>query len=307
MAELLSAMAFVTTVLLVYALAPPAERSLHERLAPYLRRSSSARERDLASSAVQRLIVPLGHRLVELAASTAPARIRERAARELARAGQPMDVTTYLAVRGLAMLSLPLAYLVLAARWSKTLDLRSLVITVGLVLVGSQLSSWWVRSRITRREQEIERALPSTLDLLTVCMEAGLSFDAALAKVVEKTRGPLADECKRVLQEMQLGKPRREALRGLAQRSDVRDVATFVAAIVQADQMGLSLAPVLRAQAAELRIRRRQRAEERAMQAGVKMLVPLIFFILPAMMLVVLGPAFVTLYVQVLSQLGNWR
>jgi tight adherence protein C len=205
------------------------------------------------------------------------------------------------------MFGLPLGYALFAARTGKGLDLFGLVVVAVLFLAGSRLSSWWVRSRIKQRESQIERALPSALDLITVCMEAGLSFDAGLAKVVEKTRGPLAEECGRVLQEMQLGKPRREALRELAQRTAVRDLAAFVAAIVQADQMGISLAPVMRAQADEVRIRRRQRVEERAMQAAVKMLFPLIFFILPAMMLVVLGPAFVTLYVEILSQMGSWR
>jgi tight adherence protein C len=138
-------------------------------------------------------------------------------------------------------------------------------------------------------------------------MEAGLSFDAGLAKVVEKTRGTLADEFARVLQEMQLGRARRESLRELARRVDVRDLSALVAAIVQADQMGMSLAPVLRAQADDLRTRRRQRAEETAMKAPVKMLFPLILCILPSTMLVVLGPGIVTLYTQLLVQANGWN
>lgn len=307
MPELIPVLTFITTALFVLALVPPSERTLHQRLVPYTRRYASARERTLTTSAVQRLLLPAWRALVSVAASTAPARLRERAALELARAGQPMAVTTYLAIRGLVMLGLPLAYALTTARLGQRLDLFGLLIVAALFLAGSHLSSWWVRSRIKQRENQIERALPSALDLITVCMEAGLSFDAALAKVVEKTRGPLAEECARVLQEMRLGKPRREALRELAQRSNVRDLASFVAAIAQADQMGISLAPVMRTQADEVRTRRRQHAEERAMQAAVKMLFPLIFCILPATMLVVLGPAFVTLYVEILSQMGNWR
>lgn len=307
MLELIPLLTFVTTVLFVLALAPPPRRSLRQRLAPYTRRYASARERELAGSVVERLLLPAGRSLASLAASTAPARIRERAALDLARAGQPADVTTYLALRGLAMLGLPLAYVVVAARLGRPLDLPGLGAVALLFLAGSHVSGWWVRSRISERERRIERALPSALDLITVCMEAGLAFDAGLAKVVEKTRGPLAEEFARALQEMQLGKPRREALRDLARRTAVRDLASFVAAISQADQMGISLAPVMRSQADEVRVRRRQRAEEQAMQAAIKMLFPLIFCILPAMVLVVLGPAFVTLYVDILSQMADGR
>jgi tight adherence protein C len=148
--------------------------------------------------------------------------------------------------------------------------------------------------------------LPGALDLITVCMEAGLSFDAGLAKVVEKTHGPLADEFAQVLQEMQLGKPRRAALRELAHRTEVRDLSSFVAAIVQADQLGMSLAPVMRAQADEVRTRRRQLAEEQAMKAPIKMLFPIVFCILPSTVLIMLGPAVVAMFGQILAQMSEW-
>jgi tight adherence protein C len=156
-----------------------------------------------------------------------------------------------------------------------------------------------------KRQQDVLRALPTALDLVTVCMEAGLSFDSGLAKVVEKTRGTLSDEFGRVLTEMQMGKARREALRDMAKRLSTRDVSSFVAAIVQADQMGMSLGPVMRAQSDDVRLRRRQRAEEQAMKASVKMLFPLMFCILPSTMLVVLGPGMVTMFTQLLPTMGN--
>src|SRR5205814_33168 len=128
-----------------------------------------------------------------------------------------------------------------------------LVLIAALFLAGGRFSSWWVRRSIKRRREQIERSLPNALDLITICMEAGLSFDSGVNRVVEKTAGSLADEFGRVLQEMQMGKPRRDALRDLARRVEVRDLSALVAAIVQADQMGMSLAPVLRAQADDLR------------------------------------------------------
>jgi len=166
---------------------------------------------------------------------------------------------------------------------------------------GGRLPINWLRRRAAARQGKIQRALPDTLDLITVSVEAGLGLDAALAKVVEKTRGPLRDEFGRVLQEVGLGKVRRIALRDMSARVDVGDLTSFMSAIVQADQMGLGVAEVLRAQADEVRLKRRQRAEETAMKAPVKMLFPLVCFIFPAMMTVLLGPAVYRIYESVIS------
>lgn len=306
MPELIPLSAFIATALLVLALFLPPERGLRQRLAPYSRRYTSARERELAAPPAPRLLRPAARALARLIASTTPARIRERAALDLERAGRPMDVNTFLAIRGLVAVGLPLAYLAAAARLAQPLALPAVLVTAALFLAGGQLCGLWVRSRARLRQRLIERALPSALDLLTVCMEAGLAFDAALARLAEKTHGPLADELARVRQAMHFGNPRREALRDFARRTELRDVSSLVAAILQADQMGMSLAPVMRAQAAELRTRRRQRAEEQAMEAAIKMLFPLVFCILPATVLVVLGPALVILYTQILVQMSGW-
>lgn len=303
---LLPLLAFVTTTLFVLALMPPRGRTLRHRLAPYGPRVQPARERILAGSFVQRVLLPGGDRLLDLVAATAPATIRQQAALELARAGNPMGVEAYLALRVAAMVGLPLAYAAYLSQADQSIGLVSVAVLVLLFLAGRRASGWWVRGRIRERQRQVERSLPSALDLITVCMEAGLSFDAGLAKVVEKTHGPLADEFAQVLQEMQVGKQRRAALHDLARRNEVRDLTTFVAAIVQADQMGMSLAPVMRVQADEVRTRRRQLAEEQAMKASVKMLFPLIVCILPATVLVVLGPAIVTLFSQIFVQMGSW-
>jgi tight adherence protein C len=139
--------------------------------------------------------------------------------------------------------------------------------------------------------------LPDVLDLLTVSVEAGLGFDQAVVKVIEKFKGPLAEEFHRTLQEVRMNKPRREALRALADRVGIDDLTAFIAALIQADQLGVSIAKVLRIQSDQMRIKRRQRAEEQAQKASIKMLFPLIFFIFPAMFIVLLGPA-------VLSMMG---
>jgi tight adherence protein C len=299
------ALAFITVVLAVYALAPARQGALRARLAPYGARTPAARERRLAGSFVERVLSPSTRSAIKLGAMLAPSTIRAKAVSELARAGDPMTVEMYLAIRTGAMLGLPLAYWLFTMRSGQGMDLFGLVWIGVLFMGGSRLSSWMVRRRMQARQNDVLRKLPTALDLITVCMEAGLSFDSGLAKVVEKTKGTLSDEFGHVLYEMQIGKPRREALRDMGQRVQVRDLTAFVAAIVQADQMGMSLGPVMRAQSEEVRTRRRQHAEEQAMKAPIKMLFPLMFCILPATMLVVLGPAMVTLFTQILTQMKD--
>jgi tight adherence protein C len=141
----------------------------------------------------------------------------------------------------------------------------------------------------------VRRALPDALDLLTISVEAGLGFDAAVQQVAQNTEGPLADELSRMIREMQLGQGRSAALRGLAARSTVPELRAFVGAMVQADTLGIPIAQVLRVQSSEIRVKRRQRAEELAQKVPVKITVPLIFCILPCLFVVVLGPAALTI------------
>ncbi len=266
---------FITTGLFVFALAPQQRISIRRRLAPYGSNAPAARDRLLGASFIDRVLVPAVKTTARLATLIAPSSIR-------------------------AM------YVLYLTQSGETISAPGLVLIAVLFIAGGRFSSWWVRRSIKRRQEQIERGLPTALDLITVCMEAGLSFDSGLAKVVEKTSGPLADEFARVLQEMQMGKVRREALRDMARRVEVRDMSALVAAIVQADQMGMSLSPVMRAQADDLRTRRRQRAEETAAKAPVKMLFPLILCILPSSMLVLLGPGIVVLFTQLLTQMNDW-
>lgn len=294
---------FITTALVVTAMVPARQHSLRARLAPYGAPVAGTRERLLDGSFFDRVLGPITRTAIALAARVAPSTIRAKAADELARAGDPMTVEQYLALRTVAMIGAPLLFVVYVSRTGARLDSLGVIWLGALFMAGSRLSSWLVRKRMEKRKESVLRALPSALDLITVCMEAGLSFDSGLAKVVEKTRGTLADEFARVLYEMQVGKARRDALKEMAQRVDTRDVSSFVAAIVQADQMGMALGPVMRAQADDVRLRRRQAAEEQAMKAPIKMLFPLIFCILPSMILVVLGPGLQTMFTQVLTSM----
>jgi len=160
---------------------------------------------------------------------------------------------------------------------------------------GFYLPAMQLQSQIKRRQDSIIKSLPDALDLMTICVEAGLSFDQAMGKVYEKWESELATAFGRVLQEIQLGKLRRDALRDMASRMEVPDMTTFTAAIIQADQLGVSIAKILRIQSDQMRIKRRQRAQEKAQQAPVKMMLPMVLLIFPSIWIVLLGPSAIIL------------
>ncbi|KUK11619.1 MAG: Type II secretion system F domain protein [Clostridia bacterium 41_269] len=184
----------------------------------------------------------------------------------------------------------------LAGRYFHFNIFRTGALFVLFAAVGYMLPELYLIRRKQRRALEIAKTLPDVLDLLTVSVEAGLGFDAALAKVVEKMDGIISIEFSRVLQEIRMGKPRREALRDLSRRTGAEDLNNFISSLIQADQLGVSIANVLRIQSREIRQKRRQMAEEKAMKAPVKMVIPLVLFIFPTVFIVVLGPALLRIF-----------
>ena len=172
---------------------------------------------------------------------------------------------------------------------------RKLIIVIAFTLLGFYVPELLLSSRIRRRQENVRKALPDALDLLTICVEAGLGFDGAMAKVNEKWEDELAMAFGRVLREIQLGKLRRVALKDMSDRIDISEMTSFVAAIIQSEQLGVSMAKVLRIQADQMRIRRRQAAEEKAQQAPIKMLFPMGLLIFPSLLIILLGPAAVQL------------
>ncbi|MFZ5626161.1 MAG: type II secretion system F family protein [Bacillota bacterium] len=222
--------------------------------------------------------------------------------KKLLMAGNPWDLTAgeYLALQYAMMIGLALVCLFLALPSGASPLVLVLALLLGAIL-GYLLPNYYLGVLATRRQEEIQDTLPDILDLLTVSVEAGLGFDAALVKVVEKSKGVLAEEFSRLLQEIKMGKPRRDALRDLGLRSGNEDLQTLVGAIIQADQLGVSIGNVLRLQSAEMRGKRKQRAEEKAMKAPVKMLIPMVLFIFPTLFVVLLGPAIM----QMMKTMGN--
>jgi len=271
----------------------PSDQAVLDRLAQYGERTLTLEEIELSQPFSQRIIKPLIQGIAQFIGRFAPQRNIEETRHKLELAGRPYGwgPAEFLGVRGLAgVLLAVLAFLLLTlTRQPVTKRLVATAVSGGLGFY--LLPTLWLSSRIRRRQTEIVKALPDALDLLTISVEAGLGFDAAMSKVAEKWDNELSLAFARVIQEIQMGKLRREALRDMADRMDVPDVSSFVAAIIQADQLGVSIAKVLRIQSEQMRIRRRQRAEEKAHQAPVKMLFPMAFLIFPALFIVLLGPA----------------
>jgi tight adherence protein C len=251
---------------------------------------TNLRDLVLARPASERAVMPLLERLAGLARRLSPVGMLEALDQRIILAGRPdaWPATRVLAVKLILGVSGGLAGLSYITR---NFGLFTILMGAGVTVLGFFLPDVLLRIKADRRQQAIRLALPDTLDQMTICVQAGLGFEAALAKAGQSGKGPLADELVRALQEMQIGATRAEALRGLTERTAVPELRQFVVALLQAESYGLPISRVLQAQAEDLRVRRRQRAEERAMKIPVKMVFPLVLFILPSMFIVALGPA----------------
>lgn len=269
---------------------------VRSRLDQIAARPRTLEELELSQPFYDRVIKPALQSVSNLFSRRRPEAAVREVRRRLALAGNPnnMDAADFIGLKGLVAVALAgLTGLVLY------FTMGFLQVIVGAIVaggIGYFLPDLWLSRLIKERQREITKALPDALDLLTISVEAGLGFDAAMNKVAQKWQGALSQEFGRVLSEIRMGKSRREALRDMASRTDVPDVNTFVAAIIQADQLGVSIAKVLQIQSEQMRVRRRQRAEEEAHKAPIKMTFPLVFLIFPAMLIVLLGPALVQIF-----------
>jgi tight adherence protein C len=254
-------------------------------------------ERDSRSLALRdipfehRIVLPVMDGLANAVIGALPPAFIARTRRQLVVAGEPISLVTFFIFVIFLVILLPVTYLILAwAAESYSFSARALLGAPLFALIGLVLPFFWLRRRARRRRLVVWRGLPDAFDLMTTCVEAGLGLDAAFQKVADKLAGPVSDEFAEMLREVAMGKNRRDALRDMGERTGVSDLQIFANTIIQAEELGTSLGAALRVQASDLRRQRRQRAEEMARRAPAKMVFPLVFFILPSLFVVILGP-----------------
>lgn len=282
------------------------ERILQDRLEELSQRGEQIdlEKLEMSQPFSERVIYPVAQRFGEIAMKFTPQNARQSIAKRLELAGTSsrLDPTLFLSLQFTAMLIFGgLIFLVFTVGSTQWPIGRKLLVSLLFGLLGFYFPMLWLSSKISRRQKEVWKALPDALDLLTICVEAGLGFDSAMSKVSEKWETELSLAFARVIREVQLGKLRREALRDMADRLGVPEMTSFVAAVIQSEQLGVSLAKVLRIQSDQMRIKRRQRAEEEAHKAPLKMLIPMALLIFPALMVVLLTPAALQLIHSALS------
>lgn len=258
----------------------------------------------LESGFSERAIAPLLEGLGRGALRFTPTGWVSKKQQKLVLAGwsEKLDGNSWAAIRILAIVTSFVLWLLFQSFVSST-TMKFVLLGVFLI-IGIFGPEARLNGAISKRRKEMEKQLPDVIDLLVISVEAGLGFDAALSRVIQNVPGELSREFQRTLQETRVGVSRVDALRNLSARTDVDDLNSFVLSLIQADQFGVSIARVLRVQADEMRIRRRQRAQEKAFGAPVKLIFPLMFFIFPALFIVILGPAAISIYETLIGEGG---
>ena len=259
-------------------------------------------ELELQQPFVERTLRPLAARLSGTVSRVTSSSLTETAEKRLALAGNPGDmrVADWLGVKAIGAIVGAILFFLLffiVGLFSFPPIVALLMVPIGGVF-GFIVPEFWLGRKVRARQHAILLMIPDALDLLTISVRAGLGFDAALGKVVEKLQGPLTDEFRRALAEVRVGKARRDALRDIIPRTEVVPLTNFIGAIIQAEQLGVSISKVLQVQSEQLRIERRQRAEEQAAKAPIKMLFPLVGCIFPSLFIVILGPAIILIMIN---------
>jgi len=276
------------------------EDPLMARLAEFSQRGDlvSLEEIELSQPFYDRVITPILKRIGEVSTRFTPQKVLQDTTKKLELAGNPMnvDAATFLASRFILALFfggfLILIFTISNAKWP---FLRVVLVVAIFSVLGYFFPQMWLKSKVNSRQKDIRLAMPDALDLLTICVEAGLGFDAAMSKVSEKWENQLSLAFTRAIREIQLGKLRREALKDMADRIGISEMTSFVAAIIQSEQLGVSMSKVLRIQSEQMRVKRRQRAEEEANKAPVKMIIPMGLLIFPSILIILMTPALLRL------------
>jgi tight adherence protein C len=260
------------------------------RLDRFDRATASEHESRMAAPFTMRVMAPVGARMRSLAAALLPGSMLRLLEQNLLVAGNPVSLQGFLVIQVIAFAcAIAVAFYTI----SQGPSLAGLLAGLAGAAMAAVLPIYWLRIRLMGRKRAILKALPDAVDLIVTTVEAGMSLDGALAEVGGQTRGPLGDELRLAIRETALGRGRRDALRRLIERTDVSELKTFVQSIIQAEQTGIPVGQVLRTQAKQVRLKKRQRAEAEAQRAPVKMVVVLVTMVLPSMLLMVMGPALI--------------
>lgn len=294
-----SALLFVLLLIIFYNKARVADTK-KKRLDSIKKRNKSDLGDEFEKPLFQRVILPIYQSLIKKISSLFPKNSgvqNKKTETNLRLAGLQLAVNEYNAIRIVVFGGFFMGAFVMTlfTRWNILNELLFIFVSM---LLGVVFPVIFLKLKINKRQGAISNELPDIMDILCVTMEAGLGFDSALIKIGERLSGVLVAELNIVHSEINFGKPRKDALKSLADRNSVEELKTFVGSIIQAEQLGIPINHVLKAQSEELRIKRRQRAEEKAMKAPVKMMIPLVFFVLPVLFIVLLGPTILQLVKQ---------
>lgn len=250
-------------------------------------------EIDLSAPFAERVLKPGIEGIARAASSILPASVLSDIDKQLEMAGSPMKLNTYVTFWAVCFFILTGIGVAMFFALPASMLLQKVAMLVLFGIIGWMFPRMWLKGKLKSRQKLVIKALPDALDLITTCVEAGLGLDAALARVAEKSQGPLANELSHMLRDVAMGKLRKDALSELADRIGVEELSNFINSVIQAEQLGVGIAQVLRVQSDQMRTRRRQRAEKAAHEAPIKMIFPLVLFIFPAFLAVILGPAMI--------------
>jgi tight adherence protein C len=284
------------------------DRLLQERLEEFNQKGEnvSLEKIEMSQPFSQRVIIPVARSFGQFVIRFTPQNALLNISKDLEMAGSPSNIDPQIFLSAQIIMAGVLGglmFLVFTVGATRPAFVMVLLIVLIAAVIGYAMPYLWLKSTITRRQKSVRKAMPDALDLLTICVEAGLGFDAAMQKVSEKWETELSLAFLRVIREIQLGKLRREALRDMADRLGLAELTSFVAAVIQSESLGVSLAKVLRIQSDQMRMKRRQLAEEEAHKAPIKMLIPMALLIFPSLMIVLLTPAGLRLFHSALGSM----
>lgn len=275
---------------------------MQKRLDGIAKSNSNKIDTELSQPLFKRVFRPMLDSIGKAVLKITPGEFITSLEKKLVMAGNPnkMNVKDIINIQVAVVAGLPLVTIFAAYTFKAQIG-GTILFVVAEIALGLVMPNFILSKMANGRQKVIQNTLPDVIDLLTVSVEAGLGFDGALIKVVEKMPGPIASEFENVLQEMKVGRQKRDALKGMADRIGLQDLNTFVGSIIQADQFGVGIGNVLRIQSEQMRMKRKQRAQEKAMKAPIKMLIPMVIFIFPTLFAVLLGPV----VIQILDQFAK--